>query len=79
MKKYVPCNECGGQPCICMFGASAWAAHCMDCENTIGKRGFYDPCATSEEDAETKWNEMNTMEADDEMEVLGKGSGSRRG
>jgi len=53
------CCECGGKPCICEGEDGMWAAHCMDCDNTIGRRGFYDACASTEEEAEIRWNKMN--------------------
>ena len=60
--KTVRCKECGGKACICSdenFGKIAWAAHCMDCDNTIGDRGYYDPCAKSKDEAIQRWNELN--------------------
>jgi len=60
MKKYIPCIECEGQPCICEDNGK-WSAHCMDCDNQIGERGFYDPCAKSEEEAVRRWNDINTV------------------
>ena len=55
----VRCSECGGKVCVCECDGM-WAAHCMDCENQIGQRGFYDPCALTKEEAERRWNKMNT-------------------
>ena len=57
----VACKECGSGCCVCECEGS-WAAHCMTCENTIGKRGFYDPCANSKEEAIAKWNEINNAQ-----------------
>ena len=54
----VLCKECGGGVCICCDG-SKWAAHCMDCDNCIGHRGYYDPCADSEEEAGQMWIALN--------------------
>lgn len=59
MDRYVPCKDCGSQPCICEDGGM-WAAHCMGCDNSIGQPGFYDPCALTKEEAEIRWNKMNT-------------------
>ena len=56
----IKCKECGGKPCICHDSPYGWAAHCMDCENQIGHRGWYDPCAKSEEDAIKQWNNLNS-------------------
>ncbi len=58
--KPVRCKECGHKACICSDGINKWAAHCMECDNTIGCRGYYDPCAKSEEEAIRLWNELNT-------------------
>ena len=52
------CNECGDKVCICS-DSGKWAAHCMSCDNAIGHRGFYDPCADSEYDACLRWNKLN--------------------
>jgi len=57
MKK---CKECGGNVCICEDDGM-WAAHCMDCDNAIGIRGYYDPCALTKEEAEIRWNKMNSI------------------
>lgn len=54
------CIECGGGVCICNSGPRRWAAHCMDCNNTIGVRGFYDPCAKSEKEARERWDKLNS-------------------
>ncbi len=54
----VRCIECGGGVCIC-HDSSGWAAHCMDCDNAIGERGFYDPCAKSEKEAGELWIKLN--------------------
>jgi hypothetical protein len=56
----VRCKECGGKVCICCASEIQWAAHCMDCDNSIGVRGYYDPCATSEEEAGELWIKLNT-------------------
>lgn len=58
--KDVRCVECGGGVCICSHSDTEWAAHCMDCDNAIGKIGFYDPCAKSQEEAEEMWIKLNT-------------------
>jgi hypothetical protein len=52
------CIECGGSVCICNNG-TGWAAHCMDCDNAIGHRGYYDPCAKNKYEACKIWNELN--------------------
>jgi len=54
----VRCKGCGAKVCICPFGEK-WAAHCMDCDNSIGKRGYYDPCADSEKEAGFLWMQLN--------------------
>jgi len=56
----VRCKECGGGVCICSHDPKHWAAHCMDCDNAIGKIGFYDPCASSEIEAGRAWIKLNT-------------------
>ena len=58
--KPLRCTEGGGKACICSDGG-VWAAHCQDCDNTIGERGYYDPCAKSEQSAVEMWNELNTL------------------
>ena len=58
------CIECGAGVCVCSDeyeGKEYWAAHCMNCDNSIGKRGFYDPCATSKEEAEKLWTNLNKV------------------
>ncbi len=60
----VLCIECGGSVCICEDGGR-WAAHCMDCDNAIGKRGVYDPCAATREDAERQWAALNAPDGED--------------
>lgn len=57
--KTLVCKECGSGCCVCEFEGGSWAAHCMDCDNTIGKRGYYDPCANSEKEAVDMWNALN--------------------
>ena len=52
------CKECGGMPCICSSGGK-WAAHCMECDNSIGEKGYHDNCADSHEQACQMWNELN--------------------
>jgi hypothetical protein len=52
------CKECDGKVCVCEFEGK-WAAHCMDCDNTIGERGTYDPCADSRGDAIARWDSLN--------------------
>jgi len=52
------CRECGDKVCICS-SKGKWAAHCMTCDNTIGHRGCYDPCASSKYEACRLWNELN--------------------
>ncbi len=52
------CSECGGKVCIC-GEHGGWAAHCMDCANAIGKRGYYDPCADTQIEALKQWNALN--------------------
>ena len=52
------CIECGDRVCACSHGDN-WAAHCMSCDNSIGKRGYYDPCAKSQYEAIRLWNELN--------------------
>lgn len=56
------CKDCGGKVCICEFEGGAWAAHCMSCDNSIGARGYYDPCAFTEEQAGAMWMKLNTKE-----------------
>ena len=59
------CKECNGKACICDdIDSIKWAAHCMNCDNTIGVRGYYDPCAKSREEAIMKWNKLNEKEKD---------------
>jgi hypothetical protein len=64
------CKKCGDNACICFdsdYGESGneiietrrWAAHCMTCDNCIGHRGYYDPCAATEDEAIERWNELN--------------------
>lgn len=57
--KALRCINCGGKVCICQ-DCGGWAAHCMDCNNTIGERGYYDPCAKSKQAATEMWNELNS-------------------
>ena len=59
----VLCKECGGNVCVCECDGM-WAAHCTSCDNQIGHRGFYDPCALSREEAEQRWNTMNEPNAE---------------
>lgn len=68
----INCKECGGKPCICTDGFARWAAHCMECDNAIGKPGYYDPCAESEEEAIKMWNNLNkpTGKVDNEETVI---------
>ena len=49
---------CGGRVCICGEDGYGWAAHCMDCDISIGKMGYYDPCAKTEYEACRLWNEL---------------------
>jgi len=58
--EYVRCKECGGKVCVCNDGPNKWAAHCMDCDNSIGKRGYYNPCAKSKFEAISLWSKLNT-------------------
>lgn len=44
---------------ICRNDETHWATHCMDYDNSIGKRGFYDTCAESEKAAGQAWVELN--------------------
>ena len=69
--KDLPRCVCGGGVCVCgmdleeaeeHYGVGlkattrwGWAAHCMNCDVAIGKPGYYDPCASSEEDARRQW------------------------
>ena len=53
-----PCKICGGKACICEDDGK-WAAHCMECDNCIGRKGFYDPCCDSEYEATIMWNMLN--------------------
>jgi len=53
------CIRCNGKVCVCM-DCGKWAAHCMDCDNSIGKEGYYDPCAKSRDVAEKMWIYQNT-------------------
>ncbi len=53
------CIRCGGKVCICS-DVGKWAAHCMDCDNNIGKEGYYDPCAVSKQVAEFMWIYQNS-------------------
>ena len=55
------CKKCGDKACVCCdsFQSGKWAAHCMTCEHSIGKIGYYDPCADSEDEAIKLWNEIN--------------------
>lgn len=59
----VRCYICNGGACICCDededGKEWWAAHCMNCDNTIGKPGYYDPCAHSKKEAIIRWNYLN--------------------
>jgi len=36
----------------------------MECDNAIGEEGFYDPCASSEEEAREMWIELNKKKED---------------
>ena len=60
----VRCKKCGGRVCICSYSDTRWAAHCMECDNAIGEEGFYDPCASSEEEAREMWIELNKKKED---------------
>ena len=60
-KTIASCKDCEGKPCICEY-EDKWAAHCMDCDNSIGEPGVYDACADSEEEAIERWNELNRKE-----------------
>ena len=63
----VRCKECGGKVCICCgTDDGKWAAHCMDCDNSIGKRGYYDPCAKSEKEAGELWVKLNSPDKKEE-------------
>lgn len=53
------CKECGDGVCICGDDDGGWAAHCMTCDNTIGRRGYYDPCAGCKEQAQRMWIKLN--------------------
>lgn len=58
----VLCAKCGSGCCVCdddYNGVSLWAAHCMGCDNSIGEKGLYDPCAKSKYEATMRWNAMN--------------------
>lgn len=52
------CDECGDRACICEDDGM-WAAHCMLCDKSIGKAGYYDPCASSKAEAIKLWNDIN--------------------
>lgn len=52
------CRKCGDRVCICE-SKGMWAAHCMTCDNSIGHKGYYDPCATSKWEACRQWNKRN--------------------
>lgn len=52
-------SKCGGGVCICQHSKTEWAAHCMDCDNSIGVRGYYDPCARSAKEAGEMWVVLN--------------------
>lgn len=54
----IRCKECNDKACVCSDGGK-WAAHCMTCDNCIGKRGTYDPCAKTKKEAVILWNELN--------------------
>jgi hypothetical protein len=54
-----PCKVCGGKACICQDGERAWAAHCMDCDQATGKKGFYSPIHQSQKEAIKEWNKLN--------------------
>ena len=67
------CSECGSKACICsdhINGNIHWAAHCMDCDNTIGERGFYDPCASSKREAIERWNNLNRRLNREDFDIL---------
>ena len=68
--KDLPRCICGAGVCICGMDMDeavehygydkgrtrfGWAAHCMDCDVAIGKPGYYDPCANSQDQAERRW------------------------
>lgn len=59
MNKPVRCSLCDDSCCVCEDGGK-WAAHCMLCDNAIGKPGFYSPCADSEQEAVQLWNQLNS-------------------
>ena len=71
-KEILRCKECGGRPCICcgssvkcddsgctLCSTGKWAAHCMECDNAIGKKGVHDNCADSQKQAIDMWNKLN--------------------
>lgn len=65
MDDTVKCIECGDGACVCCCEErrthkEKWSAHCMTCDNSTGKRGYYDPCHDSEEEAIAAWNTQNS-------------------
>lgn len=58
MEGVLYCRDCNHGVCICEDGGQ-WAAHCMGCDNQIGKPGYYDPCAATKEEAIQRWNHQN--------------------
>lgn len=54
----IPCSVCGEPPCICE-SEGKWAAHCMNCDNTTGEKGTYDPIYGSKSMAILGWNLKN--------------------
>lgn len=57
----VKCKECGGKVCICKGGSRLWAAHCQDCDNSIGEPGVYEPCMPTKDEAIKEWNKQNEI------------------
>lgn len=57
----IKCIECGNNACVCQDD-DKWAAHCMTCDNSIGKRGYYHAVADSEAEAIRLWNDLNKEE-----------------
>jgi|GEM_PF-4607658 len=54
----IKCKDCGSKPCICE-DEGKWAAHCMDCDNSTGEKGFYSPIHETEKEATEAWNRLN--------------------